>query len=72
MASGSKEIERCPKCGWLSVTKVMSATPYISSMLQPSDNYFVCTNMKCDVERIYGENAILIKDSSNETTNDRN
>lgn len=68
MASGSKEIERCPKCGWLSVTKVVSDTPYISLIFQPTDNYFVCTNMKCDVERIYGENAILMRATNNEPT----
>lgn len=69
MASDSNEVKRCPKCQWLSVTKVTSDAPYVSLMFQPTDNYFVCTNIKCDVERIYGENAILMRATNNESTN---
>lgn len=67
-----KQVKRCPKCGWLSVTKIVDDSPHFGIIFQPSGDYFVCANMKCDVERMYGENAILIKGGNSEPTNSRN
>jgi hypothetical protein len=58
---GHKNLMRCPKCGWVSVTKVIDAAPFIGLMMHPTGDYFACTNPKCGVERIYGENAILMR-----------
>ena len=69
MDSDSSEVRRCPKCGWVSVTKVIDDSPHFGIMFQPSGDYFVCTNPQCDVQRIYGENAILIKGGNSEPTN---
>ena len=68
MVFDSSEVKRCPKCGWVSTTKIVDDSPHFGIIFQPSGDYFVCTNTKCDVERIYGENAILIKGGNNETT----
>ena len=57
----SKEVERCPKCEWLSTTKIVDENSYVGLTFQPTGSYFVCVNPKCNVDRIYGENAILLK-----------
>lgn len=57
---------RCPACGHVSVTKFVDNSPHLGILFQPDGNYFVCTNLKCNVERIYGENAILMKGGNEE------
>jgi hypothetical protein len=66
MGSDFKEVKdtntlRCPKCGWVSVTKTIDESLHLGIMFHPCGDYFVCTNPKCGVDRIYGENAILMK-----------
>lgn len=65
MDSDFREVNtfRCPKCGWVSTTKVIDEDPHVGLMFQPTGNYFICMNYKCDVARIYGDNAILLKGS---------
>ena len=53
----SKNTLRCPKCGWVSTTKVMDTTRYIGLCMEPMGDHFICTNPACQVERIYGENG---------------
>lgn len=60
-----KNTQRCPKCGWVSVTKVTDENPYLGLMFQPTGDYFICRNAKCDVDRIYGDNAILLRGGNN-------
>lgn len=55
------EVMRCPKCEYLTMDKVEANTPYFSYFAGLSGEYFVCKNPKCDVERIYGENAIVLR-----------
>lgn len=64
MGSGSSAVKdkttiRCPKCDWVSVTKVIDATHYIGLCMEPMGDHFLCTNPKCGVERIYGENGVF-------------
>jgi hypothetical protein len=71
MGSDFKEVRnvntmRCPKCEWVSATKVLDDTPYIGLMFHPCGDYFICTNPACGVERIYGENAIIIRNGNAE------
>ena len=53
---------RCPKCGWVSVTKIADSTPFIGLMMHPIGDHFLCTNPQCGVERIYGENCVIIRE----------
>ena len=57
---------RCPRCGHVSITKFVMNSSYLGIMFEPTGDYFVCTNPACGVERIYGENAILMRNSSDE------
>ena len=55
------EVFRCPKCQHLTTVKVPDDdTPYVSLFAGPVGPYFVCQNPKCDVERIYGTNAVMV------------
>ena len=51
---------RCPKCEHISALKVGTEDPYVSIYAGPTGPYFVCQNPKCDVERIYGTNAVMV------------
>jgi hypothetical protein len=55
------EVMRCPKCEHLSTEKFGESMPYTSFFPGLSDEYFVCKNPKCNVERIYAENAITLR-----------
>jgi hypothetical protein len=57
---------RCPACEHVSVTKIIDDSPHLGIMFQPDGDYFVCLNPKCGVERIYGENAILMRSGNEE------
>lgn len=65
MVSGSsavsdKNVMRCPKCDWVSVTKVEETYLYIGLAVQAVGDSFICTNPKCNVEKIYGTNGVLL------------
>ena len=65
MVSGSsavndKNVMRCPKCQWVSVTKVTDTVLYLGLAIGPTGDHFVCTNPKCGVERIYGDNGVVL------------
>lgn len=51
---------RCPKCNHVSTVKVGADDPYVSLFAGPTGPYFVCQNPKCDVERIYSNNAVMV------------
>ena len=59
-AVNSKNVMRCPICGWISVTKVTDTLLYIGLSMEPMGDHFICTNSKCKVERIYGENGVVL------------
>ncbi len=52
-----KNTQRCPRCGWVSVTKLVDDTHIRGT-------YFTCQNSECSVERIYGDNCIYEKPDS--------
>lgn len=56
----NKNVMRCPRCQWVSVTKVEDTVLYIGLSLAPMGDHFICTNPACRVERIYGENSVLL------------
>lgn len=65
MVSGSSAVNdkntmRCPRCQWVSVTKVTDTVLYIGLATGPMGDHFVCTNPACRVERIYGENGVVL------------
>lgn len=53
-----KNTQRCPKCGWVSVVKIVDDTPYIGLALGVMCTHFVCNNPKCTVRKIYSDNCI--------------
>jgi hypothetical protein len=54
-------------CGWVSVTKMVFDAPHIGLMFNAIGDHFICTNLQCDVERIFGDNAVmLMKDATQE------
>lgn len=57
--ASSKNTMRCPRCNWVSITKVADTTRYIGLCMEPMGDHFLCTNPKCGVERIYGENGVF-------------
>lgn len=59
-AVSDKNTMRCPICGWVSITKVIDTTRYIGLCIEPMGDHFICTNPKCQVERIYGENGVFL------------
>jgi len=56
----SENTMRCPRCGWVSVTKISDCSSNIMVLMEESADCFVCTNPKCGVERIYGEGVFLV------------
>ena len=44
---------RCPMCKHVSTVSVQDGRDY----------YFYCQNPSCNVERIYGDNAIMVTDN---------
>jgi hypothetical protein len=53
-----KNTQRCPKCGWLSVVKIVDDTVHVGLMFGVVATHWLCNNPKCTVERIYGDNCI--------------
>lgn len=52
---------RCPACKHVSTVKVGGDDePYVSLFAGCHGPYFVCQNPKCNVERIYGDNAVMM------------
>jgi len=65
MGSGSSAVSdnntmRCPMCGWVSVTKMVFDAPHIGLMFNAIGDHFICTNLQCKVERIFGDNAVML------------
>lgn len=56
-----RQVMRCPKCEVLTLEKVGEETPYVSFFAGISSEYFICHNPKCEVDRIYSENAISLR-----------
>jgi len=51
---------RCPCCKHVSTLKVEILEPYVSLSAGETGPYFVCQNPKCNVERIYDSNAVMV------------
>lgn len=46
---------RCPICEYVSTTMIEDGR----------DFYFLCKNFECNVERIYGDNAVMLRADEN-------
>lgn len=57
-----EESRRCPWCNHVSIAYTEDG----------KDRYFYCQNPLCDVERIYGENAVMISGRGAVTGTDSN
>lgn len=55
-----EETKRCPGCGHVSTLKAGEDTPSFGIHFSITGEYFYCQNPKCDVERIYGDNAVMV------------
>ena len=55
-----EEVKRCPVCGYLSTLKVGEDKPFIGTTVEIDSSYFACQNPKCNVERIYSDNAVMV------------
>ena len=55
-----KETQRCPGCGHVSTLKAGEPTTAYGLYAGISGEYFYCQNPKCDVERIYGDNMVMV------------
>lgn len=54
-------VYRCPKCEHVTTVKVAcEEVPYVSLFAGAVGPYFVCQNPRCNVERIYGTNAVMV------------
>ena len=51
---------RCPYCGHISTVKVDGVEALNGIRGKDDEAYFVCQNPKCNVERIYGENMVMV------------
>ena len=51
---------RCPCCGYVSTVKIEDDNKFMGISNEAQGNYFVCQNFKCNVERIYSDNAVMV------------
>jgi len=56
----SVESQRCPSCGHVSTLKAGEPTTAYGLYAGISGEYFYCQNPKCSVERIYGDNMVMV------------
>jgi hypothetical protein len=54
------DTRRCPACGHISTVKAGSDEPSYGVQFSVTGEYFYCQNPKCSVERIYGDNAVMV------------
>ena len=55
-----EETKRCPVCGHVSTLQSGSDDPHFGIQFNITGKYFYCQNPKCEVERIYGDNAVMV------------
>lgn len=55
-----EETRRCPSCGHVSTLKAGSDEPSYGIQFSITGEYFYCQNPNCNVERIYGNNAVMV------------
>lgn len=55
-----KETQRCPGCGHVSTIKAGEKTTAYGLYAGITGEYFYCQNPKCDVERIYADNCVMV------------
>lgn len=55
-----KDTQRCPSCGHVSTLKAGEKTTAYGLYAGISGEYFYCQNPKCSVERIYGDNCVMV------------
>jgi C4-type Zn-finger protein len=60
LKESEEEVRRCPGCGHISTLKVADDTPYVSHFAGDIGVYFICQNPKCNVERIYSDNMVMV------------
>lgn len=56
----SSDTKRCPICHHVSTLKGGSDENTYGIFNGPSGEYFYCQNPNCKVERIYGDNAVMV------------
>ena len=56
----AKDTQRCPVCGHVSTLRVGENDTFIGLFNGPTGPYFACQNPKCNVERIYADNTIMV------------
>ncbi len=59
-----KLVFRCPVCEHLSMQKGGSEDTCYGIYAGLSGEYFVCANPTCNVDRIYGDNCVLMLDKN--------
>jgi hypothetical protein len=51
---------RCPCCGHVSTVKVDEIEAIDGVATLDTQEYFICQNPKCSVERIYADNGVMV------------
>lgn len=51
---------RCPCCGHVSMLKAGVDDASCGMQFNITGEYFYCQNPKCNVERIYADNAVMV------------
>ncbi len=59
-----KESQRCPGCGHVSTVKAGEKTTAYGLYAGISGEYFYCQNPKCNVERIYNSETVMVSGTS--------
>lgn len=55
------DTKRCPVCLHVSTLRIGDNDPNFYSLFSgPSGQYFACQNPKCNVERIYADNVVMV------------
>lgn len=61
LVNDNDESCRCPVCFHLSTVKLGEPSQHVGiEFNEPGGYYFACQNPKCNVERIYGDNCIMV------------
>lgn len=55
----NEDTKRCPSCGHVSVLK-SGDCDYFDVQIEANGHYFYCQNPKCNVERIYSDDAVMV------------
>jgi hypothetical protein len=56
----SRENQRCPCCGHVSTLRAGEPSFAYGVVSGVTGEYFYCQNPKCNVERIYDDNVVMV------------